>query len=126
MKFSTFFIAPLLIAVSSAAVLKPEARAAAPDPAAFHVKDAILESPSLKNLPPKTVDFLRTVPVEVFDQMTQMSATEFLAALGELAEGRIPKLSTGTATSSIVPTSAATLAARYETGLVVPTRAPAA
>ncbi|KAK6344337.1 hypothetical protein TWF696_007976 [Orbilia brochopaga] len=116
MKLSTFFIAPLLIAVSSAAVLAPQAkfnakiqplnlsrRAAAPDPEELHVKDLLLETPHFKQLPKETIEFIKTVPTNLFDAMVTLSTEDFVAALGELANGRIPKIPVATGTAAAAP-----------------------
>ncbi|KAJ6259633.1 hypothetical protein Dda_5271 [Drechslerella dactyloides] len=146
MKLSTFLIAPLLVAVSSAAILKPSAdlnrrgegtchphhhpsspcrhksiahthfnivgnskyngivaRAAEPDPDAIHIKDLLLKSPEFGNLPPDTIEFLKKVPAGIFDALTGLSPEDFLAAIGDLTNRKIPTFPGVTSTMTALP-----------------------
>ncbi|EWC44236.1 hypothetical protein DRE_01062 [Drechslerella stenobrocha 248] len=75
----------------------------------FDIKDILLNSPGLKDLPVEIVAFLKTVPEESYEKLLALSSEGFFKAMSELAEGRLPP-SMAVATTSAAP--AATSAAK--------------
>ncbi|KAK6537230.1 hypothetical protein TWF694_011426 [Orbilia ellipsospora] len=110
MKLSTLFFIPLLIAVSSAALIKGpnpslglekrQTQGPSSDPKipqlteaqGQSIKDAILASPMSKGLKPEQLQVVKSLSAKVFSQIFSLPPAEFAKAMDEMGNGKIPTL----------------------------------